>query len=166
MVSAERVLEYTQLPQEAAWIVGPNHPQTDPQTPRGNLRFTNLKLRYREGLNLALKGITFDVMSREKIGVVVGAPSPQYRRLCTHDRAEPFSNNGLPRGKPEPTPPPGSHGRREIVDGGRSVPTDRSGRSYWLLLIGFWFCDLYDDVRRLWFVHEHAVTCYHRIRLR
>ena len=77
MVSAERVLEYTQLPQEAAWILGPRSEQKDAQTPRGSLSFTNLQLRYRAGLQLALKNITCDVRSQEKVGVVVGAPSPK-----------------------------------------------------------------------------------------
>ena len=72
MVSAERVLEYTQLPQEAAWIVRPTRPQNSAQKPQGRLTFTNLRLRYRAGLKLALKGVTFDVQSKEKIGVVVG----------------------------------------------------------------------------------------------
>ena len=93
MVSAERVLEYTQLPQEAPWILGPKRPQTgtqtprgepqkdtqtprgepqtDTQTPRGGLSFTKLRLRYRPELELALKGVTCDVKPREKVGVVV-----------------------------------------------------------------------------------------------
>lgn len=88
MVSAERVLEYTQLPQEAAWILGPRHPQKDAQTPRGSLRFTNLQLRYRAGLQLALKNITCDVRSQEKVGVVVGVPSPKrYLLYIPPDRA-------------------------------------------------------------------------------
>ena len=73
MVSAERVLEYTELPQEAAWIVGgATRPREETQTPRGALSFTNLQLRYRAGLELALKGVTCDLQPREKVGVVVG----------------------------------------------------------------------------------------------
>ena len=74
MVSAERVLEYTELPQEAAWIVGgPKRTPAETQTPRGGLSFTNLRLRYRAGLELALKGVTCELQPREKVGVVVGA---------------------------------------------------------------------------------------------
>ena len=72
MVAAERVLEYTQLPQEAAWIVGPKQRDGNTQIPRGRLSFTNLQLRYREGLGLALKGVTCEVKPREKVGIVVG----------------------------------------------------------------------------------------------
>ena len=128
MVSAERVLEYTQLPQEAAWILGPRHPQKDAQTPRGSLRFTNLQLRYRAGLQLALKNITCDVRSQEKVGVVVSVPSQDDANCAFHLTELSLclpSTSSLALANLTP----GSHWRRKVLDGGRSVPTDRCVRS-------------------------------------
>lgn len=36
----------------------------------GTLIFKQVKLRYRENLPLALKGVSFDVLPKEKIGIV------------------------------------------------------------------------------------------------
>jgi len=56
------------LPLEAA----PTLP-TDPQKSwpeHGVIKFTNVKMRYREQMPLVLKGLTFDVAAGEKIGIV------------------------------------------------------------------------------------------------
>lgn len=37
---------------------------------KGTLIFKHVKLRYRENLPLALKGVSFDVLPKEKIGIV------------------------------------------------------------------------------------------------
>jgi len=37
---------------------------------RGELKFENIKLRYREGLPLVLKGLSFDIPSKSKVGVI------------------------------------------------------------------------------------------------
>lgn len=69
MVSVERVHEYTVMAQEAAHYV----PAADP--PRawpsiGALSFRNVSMRYREGLPLVLKGVSFEVQGKMKVGVV------------------------------------------------------------------------------------------------
>lgn len=59
--------EYTNRPQEAPWKtveVDPTWPQ------KGVVTFENFQLRYREGLDLVLKGINFSVNSQEKVGIV------------------------------------------------------------------------------------------------
>lgn len=67
IVAIERLEEYSELEQEAAWKKG----EIDPAWPRnGEVQFQDLKLRYREGLDLVLKGITFNVKPNEKIGIV------------------------------------------------------------------------------------------------
>jgi len=68
IVSVERIKEYSEVPQEAAWQVEPR-PQADwPQD--GSVRFSDYQVRYREGLDLVLRGITFNVSGGEKVGIV------------------------------------------------------------------------------------------------
>ncbi|KAJ6635067.1 Multidrug resistance-associated protein 1, partial [Pseudolycoriella hygida] len=67
IVAVERINEYTNCEQEAPWKtvpVDPNWPQ------KGVVKFENFQVRYREGLDLVLKGINFSVKSQEKIGIV------------------------------------------------------------------------------------------------
>lgn len=67
IVAIERVNEYTNRKQEAPWKtvnVDPAWPQ------KGVVRFENFQVRYREGLDLVLKGINFSVNSQEKVGIV------------------------------------------------------------------------------------------------
>lgn len=68
IVSVERVEEYADLPQEAPWK---NSLEIDSSWPNnGIIEFKDFKVRYREGLELVLKGISFKCESQEKIGVV------------------------------------------------------------------------------------------------
>ncbi|XP_046682933.1 multidrug resistance-associated protein 1-like isoform X2 [Homalodisca vitripennis] len=68
IVSVERIKEYTELPQEAAWVV---EPRPSPEWPKqGVVKFQDYKVRYREGLDLILKGVSFTVSGSEKIGIV------------------------------------------------------------------------------------------------
>ncbi|CAL5035561.1 unnamed protein product [Urochloa decumbens] len=69
MVAVERVHQYSALPSEAAWEVAdclpsPNWPS------RGDIDVKDLKVRYRQNTPLILKGITLNIKSGEKIGVV------------------------------------------------------------------------------------------------
>ncbi|XP_048239473.1 ATP-binding cassette sub-family C member 2-like [Haliotis rufescens] len=69
IVSVERVKEYTEIDSEAAWNVPekrPNHDWPD----SGVVKFLDYSTRYRDGLDLVLKGITCTVHSREKVGIV------------------------------------------------------------------------------------------------
>ena len=69
MVSAERIIEYQQTPQEAPYrLSGSCTPSNWPQ--EGIISFDHYKTRYRDGLDLVLRGITFKVESGEKIGIV------------------------------------------------------------------------------------------------
>lgn len=110
IVAIERLEEYTNLPQEAAWktkemvrnilALKLNNNQTnkkgkiisiyfliaftlcciafffyfivkDPKWPQqGVVEFKDFQVRYREGLDLVLKGITFACKSEEKVGIV------------------------------------------------------------------------------------------------
>ncbi|GFR84872.1 multidrug resistance-associated protein 1 [Elysia marginata] len=69
IVAVERIKEYTETPTEAPWIIEHNRPK--PSWPeRGEIDFKDYKLRYREGLDLVLKGITCNIKSGEKVGIV------------------------------------------------------------------------------------------------
>ncbi|XP_055920592.1 multidrug resistance-associated protein 1-like [Eupeodes corollae] len=69
IVSVERIKEYGDVKQEAPWEIA------DVKTPNGwphdgRVMFENYMVRYREGLDLVLKGVTFDITGGEKVGIV------------------------------------------------------------------------------------------------
>ncbi|KAK0042761.1 multidrug resistance-associated protein 1 [Biomphalaria pfeifferi] len=69
VVSVERIVEYSELQPEAAWEIDNNtSPAGWPQS--GHVSVENLSLRYREGLDLVLKRISFEVKTNEKVGIV------------------------------------------------------------------------------------------------
>ncbi|KAJ2873875.1 hypothetical protein GGH93_002885 [Coemansia aciculifera] len=64
-----RVQEYEQLTPEAPDVIEDNRPEGSwPE--QGMVEFKNYSTRYREGLDLVLKGISFAVKPREKVGIV------------------------------------------------------------------------------------------------
>ncbi|XP_005091940.1 canalicular multispecific organic anion transporter 2 [Aplysia californica] len=68
-VSAERILEYSELPYEPDWVVDSSRPPLDwPE--RGEIRFKHYSTRYRPGLDLVLNDLDFTVKPGEKVGVV------------------------------------------------------------------------------------------------
>ncbi|XP_054264333.1 ATP-binding cassette sub-family C member 3-like [Macrosteles quadrilineatus] len=68
IVSVERISEYSQIPQEAAWQLQFRPPTEWPIN--GAINFQNYQVRYREGLELVLRGITLSVNGGEKVGIV------------------------------------------------------------------------------------------------
>ncbi|XP_053980762.1 multidrug resistance-associated protein 1 isoform X1 [Hylaeus volcanicus] len=69
IVAVERIKEYTETPQEAAWK-NPNYTPPNEWPMQGLVEFKDYKVRYREGLELVLHGITFAVKGGEKVGIV------------------------------------------------------------------------------------------------
>jgi ATP-binding cassette subfamily C (CFTR/MRP) protein 1 len=69
IVSVERVLEYARLPSEAPEVIHRNRPPIS-WPASGAVQFNNYSTRYREGLDLVLKGVNLDIKPHEKIGVV------------------------------------------------------------------------------------------------
>ncbi|GFS09919.1 multidrug resistance-associated protein 1 [Elysia marginata] len=69
IVSVERIVEYTQIESEADW----DNPvvKSSPGWPKqGGIKMDKLCLRYREGLDLVLRHISFEVQPGEKVGIV------------------------------------------------------------------------------------------------
>ncbi|KAJ8789389.1 hypothetical protein J1605_021916 [Eschrichtius robustus] len=68
IVAVERINEYINVENEAPWVTDKRPPEGWPS--KGEIRFSNYQVRYRPELDLVLKGITCDIKSTEKIGVV------------------------------------------------------------------------------------------------
>ncbi|KAJ1363018.1 hypothetical protein KIN20_022767 [Parelaphostrongylus tenuis] len=69
IVAVERIKEYTKTPTEAPWDIPENKPPANWPS-RGAVCFIDYSTRYREGLDLVLKGISATVKEGEKIGIV------------------------------------------------------------------------------------------------
>ncbi|KAL8287285.1 hypothetical protein RQP46_003737 [Phenoliferia psychrophenolica] len=68
MNTVERVMHYAHLPEEGALIM-PNDPP--PSWPgAGAITFTDVKMRYRDGLPEVLRGVSFKTFPGEKVGIV------------------------------------------------------------------------------------------------
>ncbi|XP_053694450.1 multidrug resistance-associated protein 1-like [Sabethes cyaneus] len=67
IVAVERLEEYTVLPREASWEKGTVAKSWPDQ---GKVEFAEYKIRYREGLDLVIRGISLNVEGGEKIGIV------------------------------------------------------------------------------------------------
>ncbi|RMC11511.1 hypothetical protein DUI87_11630 [Hirundo rustica rustica] len=68
IVAVERVHEYMKVKNEAPWVTKHRPPRGWPS--RGEIQFIDYKVRYRPELDLVLQGITCNIGSTEKVGVV------------------------------------------------------------------------------------------------
>uniref|UniRef100_UPI00398F0E09 ATP-binding cassette sub-family C member 2 n=1 Tax=Pristiophorus japonicus TaxID=55135 RepID=UPI00398F0E09 len=68
IVSVERVSEYTKLDNEAAWVT--DHRPREDWPDKGEIEFVDYKVRYRPELDLVLHGLSCEIRSKEKIGIV------------------------------------------------------------------------------------------------
>ncbi|KFW76415.1 Canalicular multispecific organic anion transporter 1, partial [Manacus vitellinus] len=68
IVAVERVHEYMKVENEAPWVTGKRPPRGWPS--KGEIQFIDYKVRYRPELDLVLQGITCNIGSTEKVGVV------------------------------------------------------------------------------------------------
>ncbi|XP_036148326.1 multidrug resistance-associated protein 1 isoform X7 [Monomorium pharaonis] len=69
IVAVERIKEYGETTQEAPWKNTEYMPSKE-WPKHGRVDFKDFKVRYREGLDLVLNGLTFSVLGGEKIGIV------------------------------------------------------------------------------------------------
>nr|AAF61707.1 canalicular multispecific organic anion transporter cMOAT [Mus musculus] len=68
IVAVERINEYINVDNEAPWVTDKKPPADWPK--KGEIQFNNYQVRYRPELDLVLKGITCNIKSTEKVGVV------------------------------------------------------------------------------------------------
>lgn len=69
IVAVERIKEYAETKQEAPWqLPNENVPKSWPE--KGQVEFKNFDVRYREGLDLVLRNLSFTVNGSEKVGIV------------------------------------------------------------------------------------------------
>ncbi|XP_038108731.1 multidrug resistance-associated protein 1 [Culex quinquefasciatus] len=69
IVAVERIKEYGETKPEAAWELQ-NSTLSRDWPEQGRVEFQDFQVRYREGLDLVLKGISFTVEGGEKVGIV------------------------------------------------------------------------------------------------
>lgn len=69
IVAVERIKEYSEIKQEADWEI-PNQKPAVIWPEKGTVAFKKYGVRYRNGLELVLKGISFHVNGGEKVGIV------------------------------------------------------------------------------------------------
>jgi len=69
MVAVERLDQFARIPREALPVIPGSRPPADWPS-QGQIEFRNYQLRYREGLDLALRGISLTIRPKEKIGIV------------------------------------------------------------------------------------------------
>lgn len=69
IVAVERIKEYGETTQEASWK-NPEYTPPKEWPSNGRVDFKDFKVRYREGLDLVLHGVSFSVLGSEKIGIV------------------------------------------------------------------------------------------------
>ncbi|KAJ2800354.1 hypothetical protein H4R20_004094 [Coemansia guatemalensis] len=69
MTHLERIVEYANLTPEAPNVIEDCRPKREwPE--QGLVEFKNFSMRYREGLDLTLRDLSFQVLARQKVGIV------------------------------------------------------------------------------------------------
>ncbi|CEH14116.1 Multidrug resistance-associated protein/mitoxantrone resistance protein, ABC superfamily [Ceraceosorus bombacis] len=90
MNSLERIVEYRDVGKEAPAILDDQRPPAAWPSPQADIKVEDLAMRYRPKLPLVLKGISFDVKPREKIGVVGRTGSGKTSLMGCFLRMTPF----------------------------------------------------------------------------
>ncbi|KAM8717861.1 hypothetical protein ACLKA7_004543 [Drosophila subpalustris] len=70
IVSVERIKEYGETKQEADWELEEDKKKPKNWPEDGRVEFKDFQVRYREGLDLVLRGVSFNISGGEKVGIV------------------------------------------------------------------------------------------------
>ncbi|KRF85613.1 multidrug resistance-associated protein 1 isoform X1 [Drosophila virilis] len=70
IVSVERIKEYGETKQEAAWELEEDKKKPKNWPEDGRVEFKDFQVRYREGLELVLRGVSFNISGGQKVGIV------------------------------------------------------------------------------------------------
>ena len=70
VVAVERLQEYSVTKQEASWAKDSDDKYSTDWPAQAKIEFKDVHARYREGLPLVLKNLTFSIDSTEKVGIV------------------------------------------------------------------------------------------------
>ena len=70
VVSVERIKEYQCTPVEADMTLASDHQLPTSWPEHGEVEFCNYATRYRAGMDLVLRGISFKILANEKVGIV------------------------------------------------------------------------------------------------
>ena len=70
VVSVERIQEYQCTPIEADMTLESDHQLPKSWPEHGEVEFCNYATRYRAGMDLVLRGISFKILANEKVGIV------------------------------------------------------------------------------------------------
>lgn len=68
IIAVERINQYKKTSEEAPWVIQNESVPTDWPN-NGEISFVDFKIRYRENLDLVLKGISFFVNGGEKVNL-------------------------------------------------------------------------------------------------
>mmetsp|Transcript_32813 Transcript_32813/g.52531 ORF Transcript_32813/g.52531 Transcript_32813/m.52531 type:complete len:1421 (+) Transcript_32813:30-4292(+) len=69
IVAVERIDQYLDIPKERPFEIAETKP-ADSWPSRGDIRFSNVYMKYRENLDYILKGLSFEIHGGEKVGVI------------------------------------------------------------------------------------------------
>jgi len=69
VVSVERLKEYADVESEAPWEIPSKKPPNDWPS-KGNVQFRDYSTRYRPGLDLVVKNVSFEIDAGQKVGIV------------------------------------------------------------------------------------------------
>ena len=72
IVAVERLKEYSEIPQEAPWelVDSTEEEQSEHWPETGMIHFEDYAMRYRDGLDLVLRGVRLRINGSEKVGII------------------------------------------------------------------------------------------------
>ncbi|KAG0238628.1 hypothetical protein BGW42_004390 [Actinomortierella wolfii] len=128
LVAVERILDYSRRPTEAPAVTGIRLPDQWPE--QGKIEFRNYSTRYRQGMDLVLKNVSFEVRPGEKIGIVGRTGAGKSSLTLALFRIIEAANSYWAKASEDPTAVDEDlQGTKKIMDGNE---TTMDGGSIWV----------------------------------